>query len=222
MSSFTNAFHTLGTNFNGAVHTVSSNVEIYVAAFLIVLIGVVVGFVAKWIVVLILRSIKLQKAAADTSWNVVVGTGYELVDLVGEFVRWFFVIIAVVEALVVLNVPQANNLVHGLLNYLPNVFAAALVLGVAGVFAMLASRLVEVVAKLVSETHAALLGTVTRVAIWVVAVLLALAQLQLSQTYINDLFYGVLVAAVLAFGLGGRDLAGKYLVNVSDRAKGKK
>lgn len=222
MSSFTNAFHTLGTNFHGAVHAVGSNVEIYVAAFLIVLIGVVIGFVAKWIVVLILRSIKLQDLAANTSWNAVVGTGYDLVDLIGEFVRWFFVIIAVVEAMVVLDVPQVNNLVHGLLNYLPNVFAAVLVLGVAGVFAMLASRLVEVVTKFVSEAHAALLGTVTRVAIWVVAVLLALGQLQLNQSYINDLFYGVLVAAVLAFGLGGRDQAGKWLSNLSDRAKGKK
>jgi len=221
MSSFTDAFHTLGTNFHGAVHAVSSNVQVYVAAFLIVLIGVVLGFVAKWIVVLILRSVKLQQVAANTSWNTVVGTGYDLVDLLGEFVRWFFVIIAVVEALVVLDVPQVNSLVHGLLNYLPNVFAAAFVLGVAGVFAVLASRLVMVVTKFVSESHAALLGTVTRVAIWTVAVLLALAQLQLAQTYINDLFFGVLVAAALAFGLGGRDQAGKWLTSLSDKAKGK-
>ena len=62
---------------------------------------------------------------------------------------------------------------------------------------------------------AALLGTIAKWAIWIFAVIAALSQLGIAATIVNTLFMGIVVAAalacVLAFGLGGKEVAGRML-----------
>ena len=217
MSTFSQAFHTLGNGLHGAFHAVGSNVEVYVAAFLIVVLGVIAGYLAKWIVVLILRSIKLHTAAKSTGWNLVFGGGYDAVDLVGDFVRAFFVLVAFTEAMVALGVPSVDSTVHSLLNYLPNVVVAAIVLGVGGVLAGLTGRLVEVVAHALGSAQAVSISMVTKLALWVVWVVIALQQLQVSQSDIHDMFIVVVLSAGLAFGLGGREMAAGVLAKVGKK-----
>src|SRR4051812_16407389 len=148
MTSFSDAFNTLWNGLGDALKVVGNNVPEYVAAFLIVLLGAVVGFVAKWIVVFILRSINLRNVSKTVRWNMVFDAKYDGVELLGDIVRWFFVLVFFVEAMVAVDVPGVTSLVSGLLNYLPSVFAAAVVLGVGGILASLAGRLVGVVGRL--------------------------------------------------------------------------
>lgn len=215
MTSFSDAFNTLGTGLGDALKAVGNNVPEYVAAFLIVLMGAIAGFVAKWIVVFILRSINLRNVSKTVRWGMVFSDRYDGVELLGDFVRWFFVLVFFVEAMVAVNVPGVSGLVHGLLNYLPSVFAAAVVLGVGGIFASLAGRLVGVVGRLFGSVYTGLVGWLVTAAVWVVVVLRALGLFGLSATYVNDLFYAVVAALALAgglaFGLGGRDWAGTSL-----------
>ncbi|HWI35273.1 MAG TPA: hypothetical protein VNU64_02370, partial [Burkholderiales bacterium] len=54
-----------------------------------------------------------------------------------------------------------------------------------------------------------------RVSVWIFAIIVAVNQIGIAQTLLNTLFMGavalVTIALGLAFGLGGRDLAGKLL-----------
>jgi len=60
-----------------------------------------------------------------------------------------------------------------------------------------------------------LLATITQVAVWVLAVVIALGQLGIAATVVNALIIGVVgavaLASGLAFGLGGRDRAARLL-----------
>ena len=70
-------------------------------------------------------------------------------------------------------------------------------------------------AKAAEVKSASFLGGVTRWAIWVFAILIALSQLGIAAQFMFTLFTGVVamlaLAGGLAFGLGGRDAAQKYL-----------
>ena len=224
MTSFSDAFNTLWTGLGDALKVVGNNVPQYVAAFLIVLLGAVVGFVAKWIVVFILRSINLRNVSRTVRWNMVFDGKYDGVELLGDIVRWFFVLVFFVEAMVAVDVPGVSSLVNGLLNYLPSVFAAAVVLGVGGVLASLAGRLVGVVGRLFGSVYTGLVGWLVTAAVWVVVVLRALGLLGLSQTYVNDLFFAVVaslaLAGGLALGLGGRDWGGSTLKGLMGHFRG--
>jgi small-conductance mechanosensitive channel len=59
------------------------------------------------------------------------------------------------------------------------------------------------------------LGNVTKWAIWVFAILVALSQLGIASDFIHTLFTGFVVALSLAlglsFGLGGQDAARNFI-----------
>jgi hypothetical protein len=67
---------------------------------------------------------------------------------------------------------------------------------------------------------AKMLGSLTKTAIIIFAVLSALVQLGIAVTLINTIFIGVVVAvslaAGLAFGLGGKEMAARILSRASD------
>jgi hypothetical protein len=211
MTSFNDAFSMLGTSLHDALKSVGNNVPQYVAALLIVLLGAVAGYLAKWIVVFILRSINLRNVSKRVRWNMVFSERYDGVELAGDLVRWFFVLVFFVTAMEVVSVPGVSGLVHGLINYLPKAFAAAVVLGVGGILASLAGRMVGVVGQLFGSAYTGLVGWLVTAAIWVTVVLVALGQFGLSSNYVNDLFFafvGMLaLGGGLAFGMGGRDWA---------------
>jgi hypothetical protein len=111
------------------------------------------------------------------------------------------------------------------LTYLPQVIVAVFILIAAAIIGEAMQRLVTHSAKAVSVRSANLLGTATRWAIWIFAILVALAQLGIGQPFLYTLFTGVVVAIALAvglsFGLGGQAMAAEILSKikgeVSDR-----
>jgi hypothetical protein len=98
---------------------------------------------------------------------------------------------------------------------LPQVIVAVLILLVSVVIADAVSKVVVGSAKAAGVRSANFLGTVTRWAIWIFAILAALVQLQIAVSFIQTLFTGVIVALSLAFGLafglGGQDAAAKWI-----------
>jgi hypothetical protein len=69
-------------------------------------------------------------------------------------------------------------------------------------------------------TSANMLGTVAKYAIWVFAFIIALGQLGVAPAYMQILFAGIIgmlaVAGALAFGLGGKDAAGRFIAKLGE------
>ena len=135
---------------------------------------------------------------------------------IGSIVRWFFIIVFLVAAVDVLGLQQLNIFLSDVvLVYLPNVVVAALVL-VAG--ALIAETMQRVVTGSVKAAHlpsSGLLGGITKWAIWLFAILAALFQLGIAGPLVQTLFMGLIamlsLAGGLAFGLGGKDAAARYI-----------
>ena len=106
------------------------------------------------------------------------------------------------------------------MGYLPNVLVAALILLVAGVVADAMQRIVSSSAKAAQVSSAGLLGGIARWSIWILALITALSQLGIAPQFMQILFTGLVamlaLAGGLAFGLGGRDAAAKYIERLRD------
>jgi len=131
-------------------------------------------------------------------------------------VRWFFIIVFLVAAIDVLGLEQVNAFLREVvLLYLPNVIVAALILVVAAFIADVMKRIVVSSAKAAEVPSPGLLGGITKWAIWVFAILAALYQLGIAGVFAQTLFTGFVamlaIAGGLAFGLGGRDAAARYI-----------
>lgn len=135
--------------------------------------------------------------------------------LIGWLVKWFLIIAFLIAAADILGWDQVTSFLKDVALYIPQVFVAVVIL-VAGIVA--ADFTYKVVSKAVKSAGLVSSGFVSGVAKWAVlifSVLVALDQLDIGRTLLNTLVQGFVatlaIAAGLAFGLGGKDHAGRFL-----------
>ncbi|HSH31679.1 MAG TPA: hypothetical protein VK963_03385 [Candidatus Saccharimonadales bacterium] len=206
-----------------ALQTVVAYIPNILGALVVLLVGVVVAAILKGAVVKLLKAVKVKPFADKIGVNRVFPGQYDVVDLLGDLVKWFFIIVFLLQALSIANLLQVNDLVRSLLAYIPDVLAAVVVVLIGAVVADLTSRIVTNAARAVGATTARLLGDVAKYAILGVVAFTALAQLGVNTLFLDRLFTAIVVmlalAGGLAFGLGGRDLAKDVLEGVRSSFK---
>ncbi len=206
-----------------AVHSTVAGVPDVLAAIVVFLLGVVIGVVLKNIVVRVLKTINLGSMTKRVGLDKVFSGDYQVADLLGDLVKWFFIIVFLLQALTIAHLEKVNEVVTKLLAYVPNVFAAAAVVFVGVVVADLTSRVVTEAARALGSKVAHLLGDFSRYSIVAIVAFTALAQLGVNTLFLDRLFTAIVVmvalAGGLAFGLGGRDLAKDVLDRVRKNVK---
>ncbi len=180
-------------------------------AIIVLLLGVLVGWAVKTVVVRVFRFVKVKPYTDAIGLNKVFKTKEDLVELIGDVVKWVVVIIFLLPALNILGLTDINEIIGDIVAYLPHVVVAAVIVMVGAVLADLASRAVEAAAQTIGARTAAIVADITRWAILVFAVLVALNQLGIAADIINTLVTGfvalIAIAGGLAFGLGGQEAA---------------
>lgn len=139
---------------------------------------------------------------------------------VGGLVKWFIIVLFLVAAFDVLGLSSVTMFMQAVVvQYLPQVVIAMLILLVAAVVADALQKIVVATAAAAHIKIANGLGRLTKWAIIVFAILAALVQLGIAPSLVNTLFMGVVIALAvafgLAFGLGGRDFASRVIEKVS-------
>jgi hypothetical protein len=133
--------------------------------------------------------------------------------LLGTLTFWAVFLGALSIAVDVLGIAALEDLVHAVWAYIPNVLAALLIFVVAG---LVATAVVQLIDRTMGDTPTGgIVKTVAPVLVMAIAVFMILDQLQIA-TNIVTITYAALIGAValgmaLAFGLGGRDVAGRIL-----------
>jgi len=106
---------------------------------------------------------------------------------------------------------ELATLLSGLTVFIWQVVLGLVIFGIGLWLGNLAGKAIETGVSV----NAKLLATVARVAIWVLAGTMALNQMGLGSEIVNLAFGltlgGIAIAVALAFGLGGRELAGREL-----------
>ena len=133
--------------------------------------------------------------------------------LLGTLTFWAIFLGALSIAVDVLGIAALEDLVHAVWAYIPNILAAVLIFVVAG---LIATAIVELVDRTMGDTPTGgIVKAVAPVLVMAIAVFMILDQLEIAPTIVT-ITYAALVGAValgmaLAFGLGGRDVAGRIL-----------
>lgn len=188
-------------------------------AVIIFIAGWVVGSVLAEVVSKIVKAIKIDSILESAgARGLLEKAGFKLNTgaFLGGLVKWFIIIVFLVTALDLLNLGAVNDfLTTVVLGYIPQVIVATLILVVAAVLADLSQKVLAGGARALDSKSAGLVGGVARWAIWIVALLAALNQLGIAGGMMQTLFTGLVamlaLAGGLAFGLGGKDAAARYI-----------
>jgi small-conductance mechanosensitive channel len=180
------------------------------------LIGALVILIVGYIIAKVLQAIvgRVLQAVGFDSWMERGGikqffdraqTNQTPHSILGLLVFWFVFIIAITMAADALGIPQVSAVLGQLIAYIPSVIAAILILILA---ALLANFLAGIVR---GATGSDMLSSIARYAIIVYAAFAALTQLGIAVQLTANTFLIVLgavaLAAALAFGIGGREVA---------------
>lgn len=204
--------------------------------FLPALLGAVLVFVIGWIIAGILgkvaeKVIKIIKVDQVVE-RLKVGekfknAGIELSvsKFFGELVKWFLILVFLMAATDILGLDQVTGFLNDIINYLPNVVVATIILSVAVLVGNLVHRVVRSSTMAAGIMSASFLAALSKWSIVIFGLLAALIQLGIAVSLVNTIFIGIIAALSLAigisFGLGGRDEAAAILKKVREEISGR-
>ena len=134
-------------------------------------------------------------------------------ELVGRIAFWAIFIGAVSLAVTALGIDALTDFVAAIYAYLPHVVAALLIFIVAS---MIAAGIAALVARTMGDTPTGkVIATVAPGLVMAIAIFMILQELQIAEGIVTITYAALIgslaLAAALAFGLGGRDVAARML-----------
>lgn len=188
------------------------------AFILIVLVGWIVSAILARGVGTVLRKIKFNEVMARIGVSGFVGrmrAGLDASGLVAGAVKWVIRFVVLLVAFDALGLPAISDVLRQFLIWLPNLVVAIAVLVLAGIGARALGDLVRGTTSEAGFKNPDTLANVAKTAVWIFGVVIAVNQVGIGEMLVNTLFTGAVaalaLAAGLAFGMGGRDLANRKL-----------
>src|SRR5918998_1873775 len=202
-----------------ALSTFLSYIPQLIGALVILIVGYVIAKVLQAIVGRVLEAVGfdcwMEKGGIKQFFDRA-ETNQTPVSILGQLVFWFVFIIALTMAADALGISQVSVILGQLIAFIPSIIAAILILILAALLANFVSGIVR------GATGSGLLASVAQYAIIVYAVFAAITELgiavQLTAPTFLILIGAVALAAAIAFGLGGREVAQDILQKAYNRS----
>ena len=181
-------------------------------------VGLLFAWLIKLLVIRIIRLLKLDAAFARSGVTEALqkmAVKDTPAKLIGRMFFWLVVFIFFVLALSVMRVPVIDQLLERFLLYLPNIFVALIVLAFGWFLGNFLGRATLIASVNAGFKPAGPISKGVKGIILLFAFVMAFEQLGIGRGTVIAafaiVFGGAVLALALAFGLGGRDLAGTFL-----------
>jgi hypothetical protein len=195
-------------------------------AIAIILLGWVICNVIKRVVVRVLKICQFDVLAERSGIKLILergGVRQTASDIVGLLAFWFLFLIAIVTTLETLNLSGATDTLHTIYLYIPKIVAALVTLILGLYFANFLESVTRTscanagLEAAESIGRAAYIGTSIFVIAGIFEILDIASEIVIWAFIL--VFGAVCLALALAFGLGGREVAGRFLVKWLEQKK---
>jgi len=194
------------------------------AMITILIIGFVVAWIVKKLLIHFLKAIKFDKMSEQWGITNALAKGgmvYSPAHLVSRFFYWLIVLVTLILGINALEVAATQNIVAQFFNYLPHLFAAIVILVIGYLIAVFLGQAALIAAVNANVEVARLLSGTVRWFVIVLSLTMALYHLGIAEKVIiaafTITFGGIVLALAIAFGWGGRELAKDFLEKIYRR-----
>ena len=203
-----------------------------IAGFIPTLAGALVILIVGWICAKVIREISHRLLKAIKFENIAEKAGIAEVlhqggikittsEMISRLVYWLIMVTVLVMTINALGLTVASQLLERLTAYIPRVISALFALIIGMFLANVVSGIVRTAASNARIPKPELLGSLSKWAILIFAITIFLDELGIATILVSvtfNIFFGaVCLALALAFGLGGKEVAEKYLKELVDR-----
>jgi ABC-type multidrug transport system fused ATPase/permease subunit len=194
----------------------------------ILIIGWLISKLIKAVITRVLKSIKLDNLSERIEFDNLLAKGgikYSLSELIGVICYWLALLITFMIAINAVGLTIAADLLNKVVLYIPNVIAAIFILILGMFIATFLRNIVLTAANNAGITQARFLSKLVEVIIIIFAIFVALEQLKIG-IQITELTLAIILGTIglglaLAFGLGCKDIAAKFISDLIDKMKSK-
>ena len=195
-------------------------------AIVILIVGWLIAKLIEAVIVRVLKAIRLDVGSDKAGISNILAQGeikLSLSELIGAVIYWIVILVVIATALGTLNLTVAADLVSRLVDYVPNILGAIFILIVGAFVADFVAAIVRTTAGNAGIKKASLLAKMTKTILIVFAAVIAIEQLKIASTLIvlavNVILISIGIGIALAFGLGCKDIAGKFVQEVINDLK---
>lgn len=187
-------------------------------SFLIIVLGIIAAVIFKTVFYRFFKVIKLDVMMKHSGVSGLLNKGGikdNTSDMLSKLIGWFIFLVFCLVALNTLQIEAVEKLFESFLLYLPHFFTALFTLFLAYLLSNFFYRTVLIALVNAGNRFAGLVAKFVKYAILLLALTMALEQLGIGKETVviafAIIFGGVVLAFAVAFGLGGRNIARKYL-----------
>jgi len=197
-----------------------------IGAIIILVVGWVLGLVVALLIDRLFRIVGLQTLFEKAKVEDLIkkaDTDKDTTAVLASVAKWIIYLVAFISAATTLQLSAIADFLDQILNYIPEVVAAAGIVLIGMVLANFLANVIRGSVQAAGLESANTLSLVVRYSIVIFALLAALAQLGVATNFINTLFIGVVaflaIAGGLSFGLGGQGAAQDWIDKIRKELK---
>ncbi len=195
---------------------------------IILLIGWLLSKMVRSVVSKALNTVKINEISSRIELDKLLSKGgitYTLSDLIGVICYWLGLLITFMVAVNSVGLTTAADLLNQVVLYIPNVIAALFILILGMFVSTLLKNIVQTAASNAGLNQGKLLAQVVETIVIAFSVFVGLEQLQIgiriTEVTISIILGSLGLGLALAFGLGCREIAGKFVAELIEKLKKK-
>ncbi|MBU0548268.1 MAG: hypothetical protein KJ710_01845 [Candidatus Omnitrophica bacterium] len=194
----------------------------------ILILGWLISKLFKAVVSRALKVIRLDALSSRIELDKMLGKGgitYSLSDLIGVICYWLGLLVTFMVAINAIGLTVAAELLNKVVLYIPNVIAGIFIL-IIGMFAATTLKsIVKTAANNAGLSQGKLLGQTVEIIVIVFTIFIGLEQLNIGIR-VTELTVSIILGSfglglALAFGLGCKEIAGKFVAELVEKLKQK-
>lgn len=203
--------------YENLVHMIADFLPRFVVMLTIILVGVLIAYLLKAFVRSILHLTKLDRLSEEAGASHVLRKAAmpPMSEFLSRSIFWITMLGFILLGVSVLQIAELQEQISRLFQLLPQVFVAILILFVGVLAANFLSRAALLTAVNAGYRSPRVWSGLVRFVIWILTISMALEQVGLARETVvaafSIAFGAVMLAAAIAFGFGGRDLARQTL-----------
>ncbi len=203
--------------YSNLVHMIADFLPRFLVMLIIIVIGLFVAFLFKYILRLVLGLTRLDRVSEEAGASRILRIANlpSMTALLSRSIFWLTWLAFILIGLSVLGVASLQEQISRLFQFLPEVFVGIFILFLGLVTANFLSRAALLAAVNAGHPSPRIISWSIRFLIWILAISMTLEELGVArQTVISafSIIFGALMFGLaIAFGLGGQDLARRAL-----------
>ncbi len=193
-------------------------------AVIILVVGWLLAKLIETVASKALKAVRLDMVSDKIGISKILAQGdikMSLSELIGGIIYWLVILVAVATTLDALNLKMASDIISRLVEYVPNIIAAVFIIIIGSFLANFIATIIRTAGSNAGLKNAKLLSQISQIILMIFTVIIAIEQLKVATALlvlaVNIVLISIGLGIALAFGLGCKDIAGKFMQDVINK-----